>query len=129
MILLDTHALVWLTIEPTKLSAAAAAAIRGSEQTGGLAISAASLWEIAFLATRRRIDFIGPVEDFVTKLSSRTSIRPITPKIAILACQLPPTYSKDPIDRLIGGTALAEGMDLITKDRSIRNFRQIQTIW
>ena len=129
MILLDTHVLVWLTIEPVKLSAKAAAAIRGLEQSGGLAISAVSLWEIAFLATHRRIEFTGPVEDFVTKLSSRTVVRPITPRIAVLACQLPPTFSKDPMDRLIAATALAEGMDLITKDHSIRNFDQIRTIW
>lgn len=129
MILLDTHALLWLTLEPTKLSATATAAIRGSGQAGGLAISDTSLWEVAFLATRRRIDFTGPVEDFVTKISSRTSIRPITPRIAALAFQLPPTLSKDPIDRLIVATALAEGMELVTKDRAIRNFGQIRTIW
>jgi len=40
MILLDTRSLVWLTIEPAKLSARASDAIRASGQTGGLAISA-----------------------------------------------------------------------------------------
>ena len=35
----------------------------------------------------------------------------------------------DPCDRLIGATALAEGIALVTKDRMIRNFKHIKTIW
>jgi PIN domain nuclease of toxin-antitoxin system len=54
---------------------------------------------------------------------------PITSQIAILANQLPATYPGDPSDRLIGATALAEGIALVTKDRSIRNCKQIKTIW
>jgi PIN domain nuclease of toxin-antitoxin system len=43
--------------------------------------------------------------------------------------QLPASYSADPCDRLIGATALAEGIPLVTKDRNIRNCREIKTIW
>jgi PIN domain nuclease of toxin-antitoxin system len=129
MILLDTHALVWLKAEPAKLSARAAEAIRTSRQSGGLAISAITLWELAWLATHGRLNFTGTVDDFIEKISSRTAIRPITPRIAVLANQLPPTYSSDPTDRLIGATALAEGIALITKDRTIRDCKQIKTIW
>jgi len=42
---------------------------------------------------------------------------------------LPVSYPNDPCDRLIGATAMSEGIALVTKDRSIRNFRQIKTIW
>ena len=35
----------------------------------------------------------------------------------------------DPSDRLIGATAMSEAIALVTKDRSIRNFKQIKTIW
>jgi PIN domain nuclease of toxin-antitoxin system len=129
MILLDTHALVWLTIEPAKLSAKATDAIRASGEKGGLAISAISLWELAWLATHGRLAFTGTVEAFVAKVSSRTAILPITARAAILANELPPSYSSDPCDRLIGGTALTEGLELVTKDRTIRNCKQIKTIW
>jgi PIN domain nuclease of toxin-antitoxin system len=129
MILLDTHALIWLAREPSKLSKAATEAIRISHQSGGLAISAMTVWELAWLATHARLHLKESVDDFVEELSSRTAIRPITPRIAILANQLPPTYSRDPSDRLIGATALAEGIALVTKDRSIRNCKQINTIW
>ena len=129
MILLDTHALIWAAREPAKLSKTAADAIRTAGANGGLAISAITLWELAWLATHGRLNFTGTVDDFLEKLSSRTAIRPITPRIAVLASQLPATYSRDPSDRLIGATALAEGIALITKDKTIRGCDQIKTIW
>jgi PIN domain nuclease of toxin-antitoxin system len=129
MILLDTHVLIWTLRDPAKLSKPAADAIRTASDDGGLAISAITLWELAWLATHGRLTFSGTVDDFVEKLSSRTAIRPITPRIAVLASQLPSTYSKDPSDRLIGATAISEGIALVTKDRTIRNCKQIKTIW
>jgi PIN domain nuclease of toxin-antitoxin system len=129
MILLDTNALIWAAREPAKLSKPAADAIQTAGKSGGLAISAITLWELAWLATHGRLNFTGTMDDFVERLSSRTAIRPITTNIAVLASQLPSTYSRDPSDRLIGATAMSEGIALITKDRTIRNCRQIKTIW
>ena len=129
MILLDTHALIWLAFEPAKLSKAAKDAIHESTLTGGLGISAMTLWEATWLVSHRRVDFAGTNEAFLEEISSRTAVFPITHAIAILANQLPATYPSDPCDRLIGGTALAEGIPLITKDRSIRSCKQIKTIW
>jgi PIN domain nuclease of toxin-antitoxin system len=129
VILLDTHALIWLASEPQKLSEKAADAIRRASRETGLAISAITLWELAWLATHGRLTIRGTVEDFVEKISSRTAVRPITPKIAALANQFSDEYSQDPCDRLIGATALAEGMALVTKDANLRKSRQIHTIW
>jgi PIN domain nuclease of toxin-antitoxin system len=56
-------------------------------------------------------------------------VNPITSKVAALATQFSEDYSQDPCDRLIGATALAEGMALVTKDENIRRCKQIQTIW
>jgi PIN domain nuclease of toxin-antitoxin system len=129
MILLDTHVLIWLANEPAKLSKNASQTIRDAATHGGLAISAITLWELAWLATHGRIVIGGTPDAFVERITSRTAIQQITPKIAVLATQLPESYPGDPCDRLIGATALAEGIALITKDRNIRSSRQIQTIW
>ena len=129
MILLDTHALIWLAFEPAKLSKAAREAIHESAMTGGLGISAITLWEAAWLVTHRRIDFTGTADAFLEEISSRTAVFPITKQIALLANQLPATYPRDPSDRLIGATAMSEGIALVTKDRTIRNCKQIKTIW
>ena len=129
MILLDTHVLIWLAFEPAKLSKAARETIREGTRTGGLGISAITLWEAAWLVTQGRINFAGTADGFLEEISSRTVILPITKQIALLANQLPATYPRDPSDRLIGATAMSEGIALVTKDRSIRDCRQIRTIW
>lgn len=129
MILLDTHALIWLAFEPAKLSKAAREAIRESTRAGGLGISAITLWEAAWLVTHRRVDFTGTADAFLEEISSRTAVFPITKQVALLANQLPATYSRNPSDRLIGATAMSEGIALVTKDRTIRSCEQIKTIW
>jgi PIN domain nuclease of toxin-antitoxin system len=129
MILLDTHALVWLRVEPARLSARASEAIRAARQSDGLAIAAITLWELAWLMSHGRLDFTGTIDAFVEKAVAGIAIRPITVQIAVLANQLPAVYPGDPSGRLIGATALSEGIALVTKDRTIRKFKQIKTIW
>ena len=129
VILLDTHALIWLASEPGRLSKKATEAIRKASNEGGVGISAMTLWELAWLATHGRIVINGTAEAFVERITSRTAILPITPRVAVLANQLPANYPGDPCDRLIGATAIAEGIALITKDRAIRNCREVKTIW
>jgi PIN domain nuclease of toxin-antitoxin system len=129
VILLDTHVLVWLSTEPARLSKQARQAIRRASRSGGIAISAITLWELAWLVTHGRLETTGTVEAYLDEVSSRVAIRPLTAKIAVLANQLPHDYSSDPCDRLIGATALAEGIALVTKDARIRNCTQLQTIW
>jgi PIN domain nuclease of toxin-antitoxin system len=129
VILLDTHVLVWLTSEPVKLSKQASSAIRRANKAGGIAISAITLWELSWLATHGRLQVTETVESYLEQVSSLVAIRPITIKVAALANQFPADYSSDPCDRLIGATALAEGMVLITKDMKIRNCKQLQTLW
>jgi PIN domain nuclease of toxin-antitoxin system len=129
VILLDTHVLVWLSTEPTKLSKHASSAVRRASRAGGIGISAISLWELAWLATHGRLQLTGTVEAYLEEISSRVAVLPITTKVAALANQFSTGYSSDPCDRIIGATALAEGMVLVTKDTKIRDCKQIRTLW
>jgi PIN domain nuclease of toxin-antitoxin system len=129
VILLDTHVLVWLTSEPAKLSKNANSAIRRASRGGGIAISAITLWELGWLASHGRLQLTGTVEAYLEEVSSRVAVLPITTKVAALANLFSADYSSDPCDRIIGATALAEGITLVTKDEKIRDCEQIQTVW
>ncbi len=131
MILLDTHVLVWTVVEPDRLSRAAASAVRRGRMSGGLGIAAITLWEMAVLFSRGHLRGPGTVEDSIQLMldSSGVSVRPLTPTVAALATQFPENYPRDPADRLIGATARAEGLTLITRDEQIRRSKLLKTIW
>ncbi len=119
MILLDTHMLVWMLLAPEKLSAKAKKAIVAARREGPLAISAISLWEIAWLVENGRIETALSVEQFVKRCASFVEVLPITEAIAVRSVQFPKTYPADPQDRIIGATAVVEGRPLLTQDKLI----------
>jgi PIN domain nuclease of toxin-antitoxin system len=57
------------------------------------------------------------------------SVRPITAEIAALAAEFPGDYPNDPSDRIIGATARAEGLTLVTRDERIRKSPLLKTLW
>jgi len=129
LILLDTHVLAWASEDPRRLSRAAASEIRRARRGGGLAISAITLWELSWQISRGRIRTGGTVEATVQRMVEGVAILPITLEIAALAAQFPDDYPSDPADRLIGATARAEGMTLVTRDERIRRSTLIRTVW
>ncbi len=70
-----------------------------------------------------------PIGRFLARISERFRVLPITAEIAQLAAELPDSYPSDPMDRLIGATALAQGVPLVTRDRAIRSSRAVPVIW
>lgn len=131
MILLDTHVLVWAAIEPKRLSRAADAALRRAKVSDGLAIASISLWEAASLFARRRIESYTTAEKSVRQVLEAIGVvvKPLTVEVAVLTTQFGNDYSRDPADRIIGATARAEGMVLVTQDERIRNCPLLKTIW
>jgi len=129
VILLDTHVLFWAVDDSKSLSRKAASEIRRARRDGGIAISAISIWELASLLARGRIQGYGSVESSLKLLLEGVTIRPITPEIAALATQFPADFSRDPADRLIGATARAEGLTLVTRDQNIRRSPLLRTVW
>ena len=131
MILLDTHVLIWLAVKPERLSKAATRAIKRAERAGGVAISSITLWEIAQLVDDGRVKVRGSIETFLDSLCQRSglAVLEITSEIAALAFQFPPGFPRDPADRLIGATARAQGIPLVTKDQPMQDCPLVDTVW
>jgi PIN domain nuclease of toxin-antitoxin system len=130
VILLDTHALLWMANDPDRLSKRAHEAIgRARRNLAGIAVATITLWEIACLAHHRRIVVMGSVESFMSDTVARVILRPATPEIAALAVSLPDPFPKDPSDRLIAATAMVEGAVLVTADARIRRSKVVETVW
>ncbi len=130
MILLDTHVVLWLTTDPAKLSGKARSAIEDARKNGdGLAISDITLLELATLASKGRIRLGISLETFLQEVEARFVVLPISGRACARAMGLPTAYPKDPADRIIGATALVEGLPLLTADREIRRSKVLRTIW
>jgi len=130
LILVDTHVVVWLAFEQDKISRKARAAIDEARNFGdGLAISDMTLWEVGTLASKGRIRLGISLESFLREVETRFVVLPITSRACARAMSFPTTYPKDPADRIIGATALVEGLSLITADRTIHRSKLVPTIW
>lgn len=130
MILADTHVVVWLAFEPSQLSRKARAAIDDARKNGdGLAISDITLLELATLASKGRIRLDISLESFLREVEARFVVLAISGRACVRALGLPAAYPKDPADRIIGATALVEGLSLLTADHEIRQSRALHTIW
>ena len=130
MILLDTHVVLWLTTDPAKLSGKARSAIEDARRNeDGLAISDITLLELATLASKGRIRLGISLESFLQEVEGRFVVLAISGRACARAVGLPTAYPKDLADRIIGATALVEGLSLVSADREIRRSKVVQTIW
>lgn len=122
MILLDTHVLLYDAAKPRLLSRAARSALESGESERKLACADVSLWEIAMLAWRGRLDVPSALDTYLdTLLAARgVVVIPFSPQVAAhYATALPPNH-RDPADRAIAATTVAHGGTLLTRDRALR---------
>lgn len=131
MILVDTHVLVWMVSDPGRLSRPADREIRKAQHDRSCSIASISLWELALMFQRSRLRGAGSIEGSIRQILDDTGVKvlDITPEIADLTTAFPDNYPKDPGDRLIGATARAYGLTLVTQDERILGCPLIRTLW
>lgn len=130
MIICDTHVLVFDALAPARLSAKARRRLKDGESAGQLACADISLWEIAMLIAKRRLEIDEEPELFIQAVLDARGYRvlPITSGIAALS-QSADFTRKDPADRLIAATALASGAELLSADRAMKGIPGLKLVW
>ena len=130
MIVLDTHALVFDALSPSRLSARARKTIELGFARRELACSDISLWETAMLIARGRLNPRVDARQFLDDmiLGRRVQVLPITAEIAVLA-QSDMFVHGDPADRLIAATAHFHEVPLVTSDTRLRKVKALATVW
>jgi len=119
LILLDTHVLVWLDEANSRLGAVAIKRIDKAFQSGEVAISAISFWEIGMLLGKGRIRLDMDLNVWRDDLLKQGLVElPVSGDISIRAAGLQ-NFHGDPADRLIAVTALQNSAVLVTADERI----------
>ena len=125
-ILLDTHTLLWLVSDPSKLEPAALEIL--SLPSTNVWVTAASAWEIGIKTRLGRLDgeiLLSAWSDVIADMS--TVELPIDSADAILASRLPWEH-RDPFDRVIVAQALRRNLTIATRDARMLDAAHTPTV-
>jgi PIN domain nuclease of toxin-antitoxin system len=129
--LLDTHVWIWWNMNPGRLSRKARSAIDSSEGYSEILLSAISPWEFSKLLEKQRLGISCHAEEWMDTALCMKKLRlvPISPKIAFRSTDLPAPFHNDPADQIIVATAREFNATIISKDRLIRDYPHVRTLW
>lgn len=124
---LDTHVVVWLYVAGDALlllSAKARERIDGAER---LLVSPMVLLELAFLEETGRIRT--RPQEIVLSLHESVGLEIASePFAAVVTESSDYSWTRDPFDRLVSAQAVVAGVELLTRDRTIREHLPV-AIW
>lgn len=128
MILLDTHAFIWLASEPDLLSKPVQTLIR--RHPAALYLSSVSAWEVVLLEKRGRLKLPLAAEEYIDRAVSRHGLHdlPLQRYTAQAAVRLPDIHN-DPFDRILIAEAMERGMILVSKDRMLARYPDVRVVW
>ncbi|HVK88408.1 MAG TPA: type II toxin-antitoxin system VapC family toxin [Kofleriaceae bacterium] len=120
-ILLDTHAWLWLMLEPARIGPATRALVEAGEHT--FLLSIASVWELAIKHAAGRLTLPEPPHAYVQSRTRADGIRVLAISVAH-ACRSAelPRHHADPFDRLLVAQAELEQLTILTHDQHIPRY-------
>lgn len=132
-VLLDTHTILWWKAGGQRLSRRAQQELTRSDT---LLVSPISCWEITVLVRRGRVELDRDVFAWVRDLldEDEVELAALGPQAAVRAGAMAgEALPGDPADRFLYATAWELGVDLITKDRKVRDFAKangtVRCVW
>ncbi|MCJ8336248.1 MAG: type II toxin-antitoxin system VapC family toxin [Epibacterium sp.] len=127
MILLDTCAFVWMSLNQPKLTKRAL----GMIESNRLSISSMTFMEVGYLIKKGRISIPCGLNDFLSLAVDvhELEVHQITPEISEIAMNFDESVNGDPADRIISATAICNNLKLITSDKNLRKSKSVPTVW
>ncbi len=115
--LLDTHVLLWLVGQPSRMPARIQASL--ADPANELHVSAISALEVATKTRLGRLDPVGLVENWDGRVGDIGATElDVRSDHLILAGSMPWSH-RDPFDRVLVAQATIEAMTLVTVDRAL----------
>jgi PIN domain nuclease of toxin-antitoxin system len=129
--ILDTHVWIWWNMSPRRLSKKVLSSIADAAKYEEILLSAISPWEFCKLLQKKRIGIACDPEEWLRKALTMPKLRvvPLTPIIAYRSTILPQPFHEDPADQIIAATALLENAVILTKDKKIRSYKHVKSLW
>jgi PIN domain nuclease of toxin-antitoxin system len=126
MVVLDTSAVLYWTLDPDQLTMAAKQAIDGADR---LVISSISVWEIGLKVKRGKLTIPLSIPEYVDRLDrlDKLEILPVDVRTWLENLDLKWEH-RDPADRTVVATARLLGCPLIASDKRIASFYE-ETVW
>ena len=129
-VLLDTHVLIWSLSDSENISGRVKKIIDDAKNENRLLISSISLWEIAMLKSKKRINIYKPIKEFLKAIVEIDGIKviDISSYIAADSTLLLDNFHGDPADRIIAATAINNGAILLTRDSQLLSWAELGNI-
>lgn len=112
--LLDSHVVLWALTDPAHLSQESRDVIL--DQGNDILFSPIMAWELLSESVARKLKLPDDFMEYVQ--NARFTELPIRSAHAVLVSTLP-LHHKDPFDRMLVAQAQAEGLTIVTRDKSI----------
>jgi PIN domain nuclease of toxin-antitoxin system len=119
-LLLDTHLLLWLAVDPPRLPEALREELADRRQP--LLFSVVSLWEVAIKTSLNRPGFQVDALDLRQGLLREGFVEQPIEAAHCVAVQHLPWIHRDPFDRLLVAQARCEGLILLSVDRVLQAY-------
>jgi PIN domain nuclease of toxin-antitoxin system len=126
-VLIDSHALIWATVEPHRISPRARQLLSHPEHE--LLFSMVSLWELSIKISNGKLTPLGAsITDVIEVLKQRgAQLLPI--RIGhIVRLESLPLHHRDPFDRLLVAQALEEDLAILSSDRLLHQY-SAKIVW
>jgi len=125
-LLLDTHIILWVAGDNSKLTEKAKQAL--CDESNLRYVSIASAWEVAIKIRAQKLRFDGGLSEFYRIIDHNDFYETGVTRDYLSLLEGLRDIHKDPFDRLLVATALAENFTIVTADKNIHKYN-VSWLW